>query len=148
AKDFIFASAHTLAYEEGYVELADGGTAADAAVAVQTMLGLVEPQSSGLGGGAFLLYWDAESGELTTYDAREKAPLAADGDYWLDQNGEPLEFMTAVVGGRSAGVPGTPMLLEVLHGDHGSIEWAELLQPAIDTAENGFSVSPRMADSV
>jgi gamma-glutamyltranspeptidase/glutathione hydrolase len=148
ADDFMIATAHPLATEAGYDVLAAGGTAADAAVAVQTMLGLVEPQSSGLGGGAFLLYWDAESGELTTYDAREKAPLAADGDYWLDQNGEPLEFMAAVVGGRSAGVPGTPMLLEVLHGDHGTMEWAELFQPAIDMAENGFSVSQRMADSV
>lgn len=148
ADDFMIATAHPLATQAGYDVLAAGGTAADAAVAAQTMLGLVEPQSSGLGGGAFLLYWDAASGELTTYDAREKAPLAADGDYWLDQNGEPLEFMTAVVGGRSAGVPGTPMLLEVLHGDHGTMEWAELLQPAIDTAENGFSVSQRMADSV
>jgi gamma-glutamyltranspeptidase/glutathione hydrolase len=148
ADDFMIATAHPLATEAGYDVLAAGGTAADAAVAVQTMLGLVEPQSSGSGGGAFLLYWDAESGELTTYDAREKAPLAADGDYWLDQNGEPLEFMAAVVGGRSAGVPGTPMLLEVLHGDHGTMEWAELFQPAIDMAENGFSVSQRMADSV
>src|SRR5690606_765303 len=71
-----------------------------------------------------------------------------DETYWLDENGEPLGFMDAVIGGRSAGVPGTPMLLEVLHADHGSMEWAELLQPAIDTAENGFTVSQRMADSV
>lgn len=148
AQDFMVASAHPLATQAGYDVLAAGGTAADAAVAVQTMLGLVEPQSSGLGGGAFLLYWDAETGELTTYDAREKAPLAADEAYWLDENGEPREFMEAVVGGRSAGVPGTPMLLEVLHGDHGTMEWAELLQPAIDTAENGFTVSQRLADSV
>ncbi|WMT91049.1 gamma-glutamyltransferase [Pelagibacterium sp. H642] len=146
--DFMVAAAHPLATQAGYDVLAAGGTAADAAVAVQTMLGLVEPQSSGLGGGAFLLYWDAETGELTTYDAREKAPLAADETYWLDENGEPLEFMQAVVGGRSAGVPGTPMLLEVLHGDHGTMEWAELLQPAIDTAEEGFTVTQRLADSV
>lgn len=148
AQDFMVASAHPLATQAGYDVLAAGGSAADAAVAVQTMLGLVEPQSSGLGGGAFLLYWDAASGELATYDAREKAPLAADGDYWLDENGEPMAFMDAVVGGRSAGVPGTPMLLEQLHSDHGSMEWAELLQPAIDTAEAGFTVTQRMADSV
>lgn len=148
AQDFMVASAHPLATQAGYDVLAAGGSAADAAVAVQTMLGLVEPQSSGLGGGAFLLYWDAASGELATYDAREKAPLAADGDYWLDENGEPLAFMDAVVGGRSAGVPGTPMLLERLHSDHGTMDWAELLQPAIDTAETGFTVSQRMADSV
>jgi gamma-glutamyltranspeptidase/glutathione hydrolase len=147
-EDFMIASAHPLATQAGYDVLAAGGSAADAAVAVQTMLGLVEPQSSGLGGGAFLLYWDAETGELTTYDAREKAPLAADGDYWLDESGEPMGFMDAVIGGRSAGVPGTPMLLETLHADHGTMDWAELLQPAIDTAENGFTVTQRMADSV
>ncbi|UYQ71205.1 gamma-glutamyltransferase [Pelagibacterium flavum] len=148
AEDFMIASAHPLATQAGYDVLAAGGSAADAAVAVQTMLGLVEPQSSGLGGGAFLLYWDAATGELTTYDAREKAPLAADGDYWLDESGEPMGFMDAVIGGRSAGVPGTPMLLETLHTDHGTMDWAELLQPAIDTAENGFTVTQRMADSV
>jgi gamma-glutamyltranspeptidase / glutathione hydrolase len=148
AQDFMVASAHPLATEAGYAVLEAGGTAADAAVAVQTMLGLVEPQSSGLGGGAFLLYWDAETGTLSTYDAREKAPLAADETYWLGENGEPLAFMDAVIGGKSAGVPGTPKLLEVLHADHGSLEWAELLQPAMDTAENGFTVTQRMADSV
>lgn len=148
SQDFMIASAHPLATQAGYDILAAGGSAADAAVAVQTMLGLVEPQSSGLGGGAFLLYWDAETGELSTYDAREKAPLAADEDYWLDENGEPLPFMEAVVGGRSAGVPGTPMLLEVVHRDHGTMEWSELLQPAIETAENGFTVTQRLADAV
>ena len=148
AEDFMIATAHPLATQAGYDVLAAGGTAADAAVAVQAMLGLVEPQSSGLGGGTFLLYWDAEAGALTTYDAREKAPLAADDTYWLGENGEPMPFMEAVIGGRSAGVPGTPMLFEMLHDDHGSMDWAGLLQAAIDTADNGFSVSQRMADSV
>lgn len=148
AEDFMVASAHPLATQAGYDVLAAGGTAADAAVAVQTMLGLVEPQSSGLGGGAFVLYFDKESGEITTYDAREKAPLAADGTYFLDENGEPMEFMDAVIGGRSAGVPGTPKLLEKLHADHGSTDWAALLEPAIETAEEGFQVSQRMAASV
>lgn len=148
AENFMIAAANPLAVQAGYDVLAAGGSAADAAVAVQAMLGLVEPQSSGLGGGAFLLYWDAETGELTTYDAREKAPLAADGTYFLDDNGEPLGFMEAVIGGRSAGVPGTPMLLEMLHADHGTMDWAGLLQPAIDTATEGFIVSQRMAESV
>lgn len=148
AEDFMVASAHPLATEAGYAVLEAGGSAADAAVAVQVMLGLVEPQSSGLGGGAFLLYWDEDTDTLTTYDAREKAPLAADPDYWIGENGEPLAFMDAVVGGRSAGVPGTPKLLEVLHQDHGKLDWAELLQPAIETAEEGFTVTQRMADSV
>ncbi|WP_196259227.1 gamma-glutamyltransferase [Pelagibacterium limicola] len=148
AQDFMVASAHPLATEAGYAVLEAGGTAADAAVAVQVMLGLVEPQSSGLGGGAFLLYWDAETGTLTSYDAREKAPLAADETYWLGEDGEPLAFMDAVIGGRSAGVPGTPKLLEVLHQDHGSLDWADLLQPAVETAENGFTVTQRLAGAV
>ncbi|RDE08284.1 gamma-glutamyltransferase [Pelagibacterium lacus] len=148
AQDFMVASAHPLATQAGYDVLAAGGSAADAAVAVQTMLGLVEPQSSGLGGGAFLVYFDAQSGAVSTYDAREKAPLAADGTYWIGENGEPMAFMDAVIGGRSAGVPGTPMLLERLHADHGTMDWADLLLPAIDTADNGFQVSQRMADSV
>ncbi|MCO6392959.1 gamma-glutamyltransferase [Aliihoeflea aestuarii] len=148
ADDFMVASAHPLATQAGYDILAAGGSAADAAVAVQTMLGLVEPQSSGLGGGAFLLYWDADSASLSTYDAREKAPLAAEDDYWLDQNGEPLAFTDAVIGGRSAGVPGTPMLLERIHRDHGTMEWADLIQPAIETAEKGFTVTQRLAAAI
>ena len=148
AQKFMVTSAHPLATQAGYDVLAAGGSAADAAVAVQVMLGLVEPQSSGLGGGAFLLYFDKESGELTTYDAREKAPMAADGAYFLDENGEPVDFIEAVIGGRSAGVPGTPKLLEKLHADHGTTDWATLLQPAIEAAEEGFEVSQRMADAV
>lgn len=148
AENFMVASAHPLATQAGYDVLAAGGTAADAAVAVQVMLGLVEPQSSGLGGGAFLLYFDKESGAITTYDAREKAPMAADGSYFLDATGAPMGLMDVVIGGKSAGVPGTPKLLEKLHADHGESDWKSLLQPAIDTAEAGFEVSQRMADSV
>lgn len=148
ADDFMVASAHPLATKAGYDILTAGGSAADAAIAVQTMLGLVEPQSSGLGGGGFLLYWDAEAGRLSSYDAREKAPLAADADYWLGTNGDPMQFMEAVIGGRAAGVPGTPMLLAKLHADHGTMEWGELLRPAIDAAENGFTVTQRLADAV
>jgi gamma-glutamyltranspeptidase/glutathione hydrolase len=148
AQDFMVASAHPLATRAGYAVLEAGGSAADAAIAVQAMLGLVEPQSSGLGGGAFVLHWDATLGELTTYDARETAPLAADQDYWLGEDGEPIAFMQAVIGGRSAGVPGTPMLMEVLHRRYGRLPWAGLLQPAIDTAEQGFEVSQRLADAI
>lgn len=148
ADNFMVASAHPLATKAGYDVLAAGGSAADAAIAVQAMLGLVEPQSSGLGGGAFLLYWDVETGTVSSYDAREKAPLAADADYWLGADGEPMQFMAAVIGGRAAGVPGTPMLLAKLHADHGTMEWGELLQPAIDTAEEGFTVTQRLADAV
>lgn len=148
AREFMVASAHPLASEAGYAVLEAGGTAADAVVAVQLMLGLVEPQSSGLGGGAFLVYWDAALGELKTYDARETAPLSADGSYWLDADGEPLPFWDAVIGGRSAGVPGTPMLLETIHRDHGLLPWPDLFEPAIRTAEEGFAVSQRLADAI
>ena len=148
ATGFMVVAAHPLAAEAGQRVLAAGGTAADAAVAVQAMLTLVEPQSSGLGGGGFALHWDAATGELTSYDARETAPLAAGPDYWLDAEGAPLGFWEAAVGGRSVGVPGTPMLMEVLHGRHGRLPWPELLAPAIDLAEAGFAVSPRLAQSI
>ena len=145
AKSFMVAAAHPLAALAGYDALAAGGTAADAAVAVQIMLNLVEPQSSGIGGGAFALYWDAAAGRLTTFDGRERAPLAADETYWLDAEGEPVGWWEAVVGGRSVGVPGTLKLLETLHARHGRLPWADLLAPAIETAEEGFAISPRLA---
>lgn len=148
AREFMVASAHPLASRAGYAVLAAGGTAADAAVAVQAMLGLVEPQSSGLGGGGFALHWDAALGELTSYDARETAPLAAGPDYWLDGDGRPLPFWRAVAGGRSVGVPGTPKLLKVLHEKYGRLPWGDLLQPAIDAAEQGFAVSQRLAAAI
>ena len=148
ASDFMVASAHPLATQAGYDVLADGGSAADAAVAVQMMLGLVEPQSSGLGGGTFLLYWNEALGELTTFDGRETAPAAAGPDYFLGPDGAPLEFWDALVGGRSAGVPGTPKLMELVHARFGRLPWADLLQPAIDTAEAGFPISPRLAAAI
>jgi gamma-glutamyltranspeptidase/glutathione hydrolase len=116
---FMVAAANPLAALAGYDALAAGGTAADAAVAVQFMLNLVEPQSSGIGGGAFALYWDAETQSLTSFDGRERAPLAADETYWLGADGEPIGWWEAVVGGRSVGVPGTLKLLETLHAREG-----------------------------
>jgi gamma-glutamyltranspeptidase/glutathione hydrolase len=148
AREFMVVSAHPLASRAGYAVLQAGGTAADAAVAVQAMLGLVEPQSSGLGGGGFAVHWDAALGELTTFDARETAPLAAGPDYWLDGEARPLPFRQAVAGGRSVGVPGTPMLLETLHEKYGRLPWGGLLQPAIDTAEQGFEVSQRLSAAI
>jgi gamma-glutamyltranspeptidase / glutathione hydrolase len=148
ARDFMVAAAHPLAAQAGHDVLAAGGSAADAAVAVQVMLNLVEPQSSGLGGGGFLLYWDAALERLTSFDARERAPLEATPDYWLGPDGQPLDFWDAVIGGRSAGVPGTPRLLEVLHQRHGRLPWAELIRPAIELAEAGFPVSPRLAAAI
>lgn len=141
-------SANPLASAAGHQVLRVGGSAADAAVAVQLVLNLVEPQSSGLGGGGFLLYWNDGLGTLTAYDARERAPLAADPDYWTGPDGAPMGFWEAVVGGRSAGVPGTPMLLEAIHADHGRLPWSGLALPAIRLAERGFPVSQRLAASI
>ncbi|SDE70873.1 gamma-glutamyltransferase [Rhodospira trueperi] len=145
---FMVAAANPLAAEAGRAVLAEGGTAADAAVAVQMMLNLVEPQSSGIGGGAFALYWDASERRLITLDGREKAPMAADETYWLGPDGEPVSWWDAVVGGRSVGVPGTLKLLETMHQRYGSQAWADLLQPTIETADAGFEISPRLAESI
>jgi gamma-glutamyltranspeptidase/glutathione hydrolase len=147
ANAFMVATANPLATEAGYNVLAAGGNAIDAMVAVQTVLGLVEPQSSGLGGGAFALYYDSKQNKITTFDARETAPMAATPELFID-NGEPLNFYDAVVGGRSVGTPGTVKLLDTLHQAYGSEEWANLLQPAIQLAEKGFSVSPRLANAI
>lgn len=145
AETRMVAAANPLAAQAGLDILRAGGSAADALVAVQTVLGLVEPQSSGIGGGAFALWYDAETGKLTTYDARETAPAAAGPDLFLDDNGEPLAFFDAVVGGRSVGVPGIPRLMEEMHARHGRLDWADLFAPAIELAEAGFEVSPRLA---
>ena len=145
ADRFMVAAAHPLAVEAGYEVLRDGGSAADAAIAVQLVLTLVEPQSSGLGGGAFTLYHDAATGDLVAYDGRETAPLAADGTLFLDDQGDAMGFWDAVVGGRSVGTPGTPRLLEALHADHGRLDWDRLFEPAIALAEDGFTVGPRLA---
>jgi gamma-glutamyltranspeptidase/glutathione hydrolase len=145
ADSWMVAAANPHAVKAGADVLAKGGTAADALVAVQAMLGLVEPQSSGLGGGAFLVWYDAASGEVTTLDGRETAPLAATPQLFQDAQGEPLKFFDAVVGGRSVGTPGTPALLEAVHQRWGNQPWADLLVPAQTMAENGFPVSPRLA---
>lgn len=148
ADDWMVAAANPLAVEAGARVLREGGTAADAMVAVQTVLGLVEPQSSGLGGGAFLVYYDAKTGALSTLDGRETAPLAATPTLFQDHNGEPLKFFDAVVGGRSVGTPGTPALMETAHRKWGKSNWSGLFTDAIRLAELGFAVSPRMAESI
>ena len=148
AKDFMAASANPLATEAGYEILKRGGSAIDAMIAMQTTLGLTEPQSSGLGGGAFLVYWDNKAKKLTTFDARETAPKAATPALFLDENGKPMGFMKAVVGGRSVGVPGIPKLLEDVHKHYGKLPWASLFDKPIALAEQGFTVSPRMAKSI
>lgn len=148
AQDWMVAAANPLAVEAGARVLAEGGSAADAMVAVQAVLGLVEPQSSGLGGGAFLVWFDAASGTVTTLDGRETAPRAATPRLFQDEAGEPLQFFDAVVGGRSVGTPGTPALMEEAHRRWGTANWGSLFGDAIALAEDGFSVSPRLASLV
>src|SRR5690606_9829940 len=141
-------AAHPLAAEVGLEILRDGGSAADALIAVQTVLGLVEPQSSGIGGGAFLVWYDAASGKVTTFDGRETAPAAATPELFLDDNGKPLSFFDAVVGGRSVGTPGVVALMEMVHERYGKLPWARSFEPAAKLAENGFEVSPRLHASI
>ncbi|WP_299969767.1 gamma-glutamyltransferase [uncultured Roseobacter sp.] len=145
ADNWMVAAANPWAVQAGADVLAAGGTAADALVAVQAMLGLVEPQSSGLGGGAFLVYYDAATATLTTLDGRETAPQAATPRLFQDAAGEPLGFFDAVVGGLSVGTPGTPALMADAHARWGALDWSALLAPAITRAEEGFEVSPRLA---
>lgn len=148
AKDFMIATANPLATEAGYDILKKGGSAVDAMVAAQTTLSLVEPQSSGLGGGAFVVYWDNKTKTLTTFDGRETAPMSATPELFLDKEGKPLKFMDAVVGGRSVGVPAVPLLMESLHGRYGVLPWGSLFDTPIRLATDGFEVSPRMAMSI
>lgn len=145
AQDWMVAAANPLAVEAGAKVLEQGGTAADAMVAIQAVLGLVEPQSSGLGGGAFLIWYDAATGQVTTLDGRETAPLAVTPRLFQDEAGEPLKFFDAVVGGLSVGTPGTPALLAEAHDRWGNRPWSGLFADAIRLAEDGFKVSPRLA---
>lgn len=148
SENWMIAAANPLAVEAGAKVLRAGGSAADAMVAVQVVLGLVEPQSSGLGGGAFLVWYDAASGQMTTLDGRETAPLAATPTLFQDENGEPLKFFDAVVGGLSVGTPGTPALLEEAHRRWGRASWPGLFADGIRLADEGFLVSPRLASLV
>jgi gamma-glutamyltranspeptidase/glutathione hydrolase len=142
---FMVATANPAASEAAMAMLRKGGSAVDAAVAAQAVLGLVEPQSSGIGGGAFLLHWDGVTHKLNALDGRESAPKSAGGDLFLDQNGKPLDFMAAAVSGRSVGVPGVLRVLELAHRREGRLPWGDLFQPAIDLAEHGFAVPPQLA---
>jgi len=139
------AAANPMAVDAGLEILAKGGKAVDAAVAVQAMLGLVEPQSSGIAGGAFLMYYDARSGKLTAFDGREKAPAGARADMFVDENGKPLPYVEAVRSGRSTGVPGVIAMLSLAHSKFGGLRWRDLFQPAIRAASQGFKVPARLA---
>ena len=138
------ASANHLATEAALEILALGGNAIDAAIAAQFVLNLVEPQSSGIGGGGFLLYYDAAARRVTAYDGRETAPAAARPDRFSGADGAPLAWREALAGGRSIGVPGLVALLGLVHQRHASLRWERLLRPALRLAEEGFPVSPRL----
>lgn len=144
ARRFLVVAAHPLAARAGADTIARGGNALDAAIATLMVLNLVEPQSSGIGGGGFLLYWSQKDGKGSAYDGRETAPAAAAPGRFLDAAGKSLSWPDAVVGGRSVGVPGLLRMLELAHRRHGRLPWANLFQPAIRMAESGFPISPRL----
>lgn len=143
AKHFVLATANPHATQAGYEILGKGGSALDAAIAAQMVLTLVEPQSSGIGGGAFVVYYDKTRKVLTTYDGRETAPAAATPERFM-ADGKPLSYGASVNSGLSVGVPGVLRALEMAHKQQGKLPWADLFQPAIKLAEDGFRVSPRL----
>ena len=145
ATKYMAVTANPLATEAALKALRAGGSAIDAAIAAQMVLTLVEPQSSGIGGGAFLVHFDKKAGRTASYDGRETAPAAARPDRFLDKDGKPLSYFDAVVGGRSVGVPGTLRVLELAHRQHGKLPWGSLFDDAIRLAEAGFPVPPRLA---
>lgn len=143
AKQQMVSAANAVAAAAGREMLRAGGSAVDAAIATQLVLNIVEPQSSGLGGGAFILYWDSAKSELKAFDGRETAPLSARPDRFL-VDGKPMAFDQAVLSGLSIGVPGLVKLLEDVHGTYGKLPWAKLFEPAIRLAEHGFAISTRL----
>ncbi|WP_432259671.1 gamma-glutamyltransferase [Cupriavidus sp. TMH.W2] len=146
AQRHMAAAANPLATEAGRAILRQGGSAIDAAIAMQAVLTLVEPQASGIGGGAFIMYWDGK--RVQAIDGRETAPAGATENLFLRADGKPMEFSEAQIGGRSVGAPGVMRALELAHRQHGRLPWARLFQPAIDLAEKGFPISPRLYTQV
>jgi gamma-glutamyltranspeptidase/glutathione hydrolase len=141
---FMAAAAHPIAAATGRDVLRMGGSAVDAAIAIQMVLNVVEPQSSGIGGGGFLVHYDASTKQITTYDGRETAPARATPDLFLDADGKPLSFEEAAVGGIAVGTPGLLRMLDLAHRNHGRINWARLFEPAVRIATEGFNISPRL----
>lgn len=138
-------AANPHAVEAAVEILREGGSAVDAAIAAELVLGLVEPQSSGIGGGGFLLFYNARTEQIVGYDGRERAPAGATPDMFLDSRGRPMSFIDAVASGRSIGTPSLVAMLKMAHDEHGRLPWARLFEPAISLADNGFAVSPRLA---
>ncbi|MFT4607083.1 MAG: gamma-glutamyltranspeptidase/glutathione hydrolase [Gammaproteobacteria bacterium] len=147
SKEYMVSSANPYASEAGMRMLTKGGSAIDAAIAVQMVLNLVEPESSGIGGGAFALYWDKATKSLQSFDGREKAPMAADGKLFQQDN-KNMNWWEALAGGRAVGVPGVVAMMEKVHRQHGKLPWAELFEDAIKLSEDGFEVSPKLAASI
>lgn len=143
-QNYMAVAANPIAAQVGSDILKKGGNAIDAAIAVQLVLGLVEPSASGIGGGGFLVYYDKSQKQIHTYDGRETAPATAKPDRFLDKTGKPLAFHTAVVGGKSVGVPGLLRMLEMAHKAKGKLPWHTLFQPAIQLSQRGFPISPRL----
>ena len=147
-REYMAVTSDPQATKAAYDILSDGGTAADAAIAAQLVLGLTEPQSSGLGGGAFIIYYDALKNTLITFDGRETAPLASTPEYFIKNNGKKMDFYEAVLDGRSVGIPGTPAVLGKLHERFGKINMQKLIKPALSLAMNGFSPSRGLLESL
>jgi len=147
-KNFVISTSHPEASKIGRDILNKGGSAMDAVLAVQMALNLVEPQSSGIGGGGFLLYFDKKSSHLSFYDGREIAPSKIKKEFFLDNNGNPLQFHDIAIGGIAIGVPGLVSMLEMGHQDYGLLEWKSLFKPAIKLSENGFKISPRLYNAI
>lgn len=148
SKHMMVAAAHPWAVDAGFAILKKGGNAVDACIATQLVLNLVEPQSSGIGGGAFLLYWNSKQKLITAYDGRETAPLNSKPDNFIDANGKPLKFADAAISGRSVGVPGVLKMLELVHKKHGKLPWNELFDLAISLAETGFHMPSQLYKSL
>ena len=146
--NFIISTSHPQASKIGRDILNKGGSAMDAVIAVQMVLNLVERQSSGIGGGGFLLYFDKKSSNLSFYDGREIAPSKIKKEFFLDNNGDPLKFYDIAIGGMGIGVPGIVSMLEMGHQDYGLLKWKNLFEPAIKPSENGFKISPRLNNAI
>jgi len=145
---YVIVASHKLATDAGLEMLRKGGSAVDAAIAAQMVMGLVEPQSSGIGGGAFLLYWEPKTKRVESYDGRETAPMVVKPNLFLKADGTAMPFLEAVFGGRSVGVPGVIAMLWLAHREHGNRPWRELFDDAIRLADDGFPVSNRMAAAI